>query len=97
MGAYWEHSAAEFREKLPRYYATFRASQGVMKWVRYRGWRFEEETVEGDALRLRMRFDSEEEAIQFALSFGSQIEALDPPALRTEVVTAAQATIARYA
>ena len=97
LGAYWEHSAAEFREKLPRYYATFRASQGVMKWVRYRGWRFEEETVEGDALRLRMRFDSEEEAIQFALSFGSQIEALDPPALRTEVVTAAQATIARYA
>ncbi len=44
LAAYWEHSAIEFREKLPRYYATFLAEEPVMRWVRYRGWRLEEET-----------------------------------------------------
>ena len=45
LAAYWEHSASEFREKLPRYYATFLAEEPVMRWVRYRGWRLEEETA----------------------------------------------------
>ena len=39
LTAYWESSAAAFREKLPRYYASFRASPAIMRWVRYRGWR----------------------------------------------------------
>jgi predicted DNA-binding transcriptional regulator YafY len=33
LAAYWERSAAEFREKLPRYYATFRASPAVMNTI----------------------------------------------------------------
>ena len=45
LPAYWERSASEFREKLPRYYATFLAEEPVMRWVRYRGWRLEEETA----------------------------------------------------
>ncbi|HXA04619.1 MAG TPA: WYL domain-containing protein, partial [Bryobacteraceae bacterium] len=52
LTVYWERSAAEFREKLPRYYATFLASPAVMRWVRYRGWRLEEEAPEGDRVRL---------------------------------------------
>jgi predicted DNA-binding transcriptional regulator YafY len=39
LAAHWERSAAEFPEKLPRYYATFLAEPSVMRWVRYRGWR----------------------------------------------------------
>lgn len=96
LAAYWENSASEFRDKLPRYYATFVADRAVMKWVRYRGWRLEEETQEGDAARIRMRFDAEEEAIQFALSFGGRLEAIDPPELRAKVVAAALATVERY-
>jgi predicted DNA-binding transcriptional regulator YafY len=96
MAEYWDRSATEFRDKLPRYYATFLASPAVMRWVRYRGWRLEEETVEGESVRVRLRFDAEEEALQFALSFGGQIEAMDPPELRAKVVAAAQAILARY-
>jgi predicted DNA-binding transcriptional regulator YafY len=39
LSAYWERSAAEFREQLPRYHATFLVKPTVMRWVRYRGWR----------------------------------------------------------
>jgi predicted DNA-binding transcriptional regulator YafY len=96
LPTYWEHSATEFREKLPRYYATFLASRGVMRWVRYRGWRLEEEADAGEAVRIRLRFDAEEEAVQFALSFGGQVEAIDPPELRDKVLAGARATMALY-
>jgi len=96
LAEYWERSAAEFREKLPRYYASFLAHPDVMHWVRYRGWRLEQETAAGDSVRIRLRFDSEEEALQFALSFGGRMEAVDPLELRDKIVAAAQAAIARY-
>ncbi|MBZ5592762.1 MAG: YafY family transcriptional regulator [Acidobacteriia bacterium] len=96
LTAYWERSAAEFREKLPRYYATFLASPAVMRWVRYRGWRLEQEIPEGDRVRVRLRFDVEEEAVQFALSFGGDIEVMEPQELRTKVLAGARAIVARY-
>jgi len=96
LAAYWERSAAEFREKLPRYYATFLANLEVMRWARYRGWRLEEETPEGDAVRFRMRFDADFEALQFALSFGPDIFVIEPEELRAKVLAAAEAVTARY-
>jgi predicted DNA-binding transcriptional regulator YafY len=96
LATYWEHSAAEFREKLPRYYATFLASPAVMRWVRYRGWRLEQEAPEGDSIRLRLRFDAEEEAVQFALSFGGDIEVVEPDGLRSKVLDGARAIVRRY-
>ncbi len=97
LAAYWENSAAEFREKLPRYYATFCATPAVMRWVRYRGWRLQEESAEGDAVRIRLRFDAADEALQFALSFGGEIQVLEPDELRSRVLGAAHAIGARYA
>lgn len=93
---YWARSATEFREKLPRYYATFLAAPSAMRWVRYRGWRLEDEAPEGDRIRVRLRFDIEEEAIQFALSFGGDIEAVEPHELRAKALAAALATVQRY-
>jgi predicted DNA-binding transcriptional regulator YafY len=96
LAAFWERSATEFRDKLPRYYATFLASRDVMQWVRYRGWRLEEETDAGEWVRIRLRFDAEEEALQFALSFGGKIAAIDPPELRVKVLAGAHAILERY-
>lgn len=93
LAAYWERSAVEFREKLPRYYATFLAKPEVMRWVRYRGWRLEEETVEGDVVRIRVRFDVEEEAVQFALSFGGDVVVMEPAELREKVLAGALAIV----
>jgi predicted DNA-binding transcriptional regulator YafY len=96
LAEYWSRSAVEFRDKLPRFYAIFLAESAVMRWVRYRGWRIEEERMEGDRVRVRVRFDIEEEALQFALSFGPGVEVIDPVELRSKVVLAAQALLARY-
>jgi predicted DNA-binding transcriptional regulator YafY len=96
LAAFWERSAAAFREKLPRYYATFLASPDVMRWVRYRGWRLEQEAIDGNKIRIRLRFDIEEEAVQFALSFGGRIEAIEPKELRAKVLAGAQAAAQLY-
>ena len=96
LAGYWARSAAQFREKLPRYYATFLANPSVMQWVRYRGWRVEEETAQGEFIRIRMRFDLEEEAVQFALSFGGDVQVAEPEALRDRVVAGARAVLSAH-
>jgi predicted DNA-binding transcriptional regulator YafY len=97
LAAYWETSTVEFRERLPRYYATFLVEPSVMRWVRYRGWRLEEEQQDGGGrVRIRLRFDAEEEGLQFALSFGADLEVIEPAELRDKVLVAARATLERY-
>lgn len=96
LANYWERSSAEFREKLPQYHATFLVDAAALRWIRYRGWRVEEETPAGDRVRLRLRFDAEEEALQFALSLGASVEVIEPAALRGQIRAAALATAARY-
>jgi predicted DNA-binding transcriptional regulator YafY len=96
IAAYWERSATEFREKLPQFRATFLAKPSVMQWIRYRGWRLEEETPEGALVRVRLRFDVEVEALQFALSFGADVEVVDPAELRGQVREAALAMLGLY-
>jgi len=95
LTSYWERSATEFREKLPRFYASFLVNPPVMRWIRYRGWRLEEEAPEGERVRVRLRFDVEEEALQFALSFGADLEVTEPPELHAKVVAAAEAILRR--
>jgi predicted DNA-binding transcriptional regulator YafY len=90
---YWERSISEFREKLPRYEAEFLIHSEAIRWVRYRGWRLIEERVEGERVRVRVRFDAEEEAVQFALSLGAALVMLDPPMLRERVREQARAIL----
>jgi predicted DNA-binding transcriptional regulator YafY len=61
-----------------------------MRWARYRGWRLEEETPDGGRVRIRLRFDIEEEALQFALSFGPDLEVVEPAELRGKVLASAE-------
>ena len=96
IAAYWERSASEFREKLPQFRALYLVKPSVVRWARYRGWRLEEEAPEGALVRIRIRFDAEEEALQFALAFGADVELVEPAELRTRVREAARATAALY-
>jgi len=94
---YWERSATEFREKLPQYRALFMAKPSVMQWIRYRGWRLEEERPEGPLVRVLLRFDAAVEALQFALGFGADVEVVEPVELRAQVREAAQRMLELYA
>ncbi len=96
LAEHWERAATEFREKLPSYYATFLADAECMGWVRYRGRRVEQETREGERIRIRMRFDVADEALQFALALGAAIEVCEPEELRARVLAGAEAIVQRY-
>lgn len=96
LAAYWERSAAEFREKLPQFHAVFLVKPSAMHWIRYRGWRLEEETPEGQRVRVCVRFDAEVEALHFALSLAADLEVIEPVELRAQVCTAAREVLAVY-
>lgn len=100
LAAYWKQSASEFQAALPRFYATLRLAPSVFPWMRYPGRGSRVERTEGpDSLGrtvVYMRFDAEEEACQFACSFGGQVEVLEPESLRQKVIEAAESALALY-
>jgi len=100
LAAYWQQSAAEFRAGLPRFYAKIRIGPSVSRWMSYPGRASRvqhSEAPDADGWStLTMRFDVEEEACQFALSFGPQAEVLEPESLREKVIAAVEGLRVRY-
>jgi len=97
LAKYWEESSSDFRERLPQVFATYLADPKIVRWIRYKGWRVVEQAEEGERIRFRLRFDSEEEVVQLALAHATEIELLEPAALRQVVREAARATSQKYA
>ncbi len=96
LASYWERSATEFRKKLPQYRVTLKAKPDVLRWIHYRGWRLEEEQSETDHVRVRLRFDSEEEALQFSVGLGDEVEVIEPVELRKKVCKRANSILRFY-
>lgn len=98
---YWERSAVQFKSQLPEYKALVRAHPDVIPRLNFGG-RFAriEHAGPPDAagwIKVAMRFDVEEMAVEYALSFGAKMEVLDPPTLRGKVIDAAKGVISFYA
>jgi predicted DNA-binding transcriptional regulator YafY len=96
LAKYWEESSSRFREKLPEVNATYLIDPSVLRWVRYKGWRVVEQVDEGERIRVRLRFDSEEEVVQLALAHGADVELIEPAALREVVREAARGIVQKY-
>jgi predicted DNA-binding transcriptional regulator YafY len=97
LAAYWETSTTRFREHLPRYDATFLVTHAILPWVCYRSSRLIAKTPVGDLVRVTLRFDAPEEARQFALAGGAELEVVAPQELREQVIATARAIVAAYA
>lgn len=97
LAKYWEESTSRFREQLPAVIATYLINPRILHWIRYKGWRVVEQVVEGEWIRVRLRFDGEDEIIQLALAHGADIELIEPANLRNVVRDAATATARKYA
>jgi predicted DNA-binding transcriptional regulator YafY len=97
LAAYWEASTNRFREHLPRYDATFLVTHAILPWVCYRSSRVIAKTPVGDLVRVSLRFDAREEARQFALAGGAELEVVAPQELREQVIATARAIVAAYA
>jgi len=101
LAGYWEQSTVNFKAQLPRYTAIVRAHPDVFPRLRFAG-RFarigQAEPPDADGwIRVTLRFDVEEMAVEWALSFGSKIEVLEPTTLRKKVIGAAESVLAFYA
>ncbi|HSD45414.1 MAG TPA: YafY family protein [Pyrinomonadaceae bacterium] len=100
LAAYWEQSTTAFKSATPNYVAQFRVSPDVFLRLRFAG-RFARvgDVLEKDAdgwLRITVGFDVEDMAVEYALSFGSKLEVIEPRSLREKVIAAAQEVIEFY-
>ncbi len=100
LAAYWEQATADFVANLPSYSATLRVASAMVPWIRSM-WRYarivnEEPPDAAGWIELSVQFEVEEEACQYVLSFGPQIEVLEPQGLREKVIHLAQSVVAFY-
>ena len=100
LAHFWEQSTDRFKSKLPNYSATFRVSPDVFPRLAFAG-RFARVGAAGVKddrgwIEIEVGFDVEEMACEYALSFGSKLEVISPPALRDKVIDAAQKVLEFY-
>lgn len=100
LAAYWAQSVATFVADLPRYPARVRVAPEIQRRLRFAG-RFAkfEETLPPDEdgwQELTIRFETINEASEYALSFGPYLEVLEPAELRAKVLELAERTVAFY-
>jgi predicted DNA-binding transcriptional regulator YafY len=100
LAGYWQQSTAAFKDHLPRYQAVLRVSPDALPRIRYAG-RFARVEETGEAgpdgwTRVSMRFQFEAEAVEWVLSFGTQIEVIEPRVLGERVLEMARDVIAFY-
>jgi predicted DNA-binding transcriptional regulator YafY len=100
LAAFWAGSVARLKARAPHFRATLRAHKSVLHLLPYAG-RFSrvESLGETDAegwATVRMRFQFEEDARGLALSFGTQVEVVEPAGLREEIVRMAEEVVAFY-
>jgi predicted DNA-binding transcriptional regulator YafY len=100
LAAFWEQSAAAYRAHLPGYRARVRVRREIVARMPYAG-RFARiekagQPDEGGWVEVSLRFDAEEMACEYALGFGTQLEVLEPAALRERVLAAASSVVDFY-
>jgi predicted DNA-binding transcriptional regulator YafY len=100
LAAYWEQSAASFKASAPNYLASFWVSPSVLLRLNFAG-RFARvnetnETDERGWKKVFIGFDVDEMACEYAVSFGPNIEVIEPMTLREKVVAMTKATLEFY-
>jgi len=101
LAAYWEQSAASFKANLPQYRTTVRVRREIFPRIGFAG-RFArieqaDQPDEAGWVKVSIRFDVEEMACEYVLSFGAQMEVLEPDSLREKVIKMAEGVLAFYA
>jgi predicted DNA-binding transcriptional regulator YafY len=100
LAAYWEQATADFVANLPSYSATLRVAPAMLQWI-HSMWKYarivhQEPPDEQGWIRLDVQFEVEQEACQYVLGFGPQIEVLEPQELREKVIHLARSVVELY-
>ena len=100
LAEYWEQSASTLKASTPKYLASFWVSPSVVLRLSFAG-RFARvmETDETDTRgwkKVHVGFDVEEMACEYAVSFGPNLEVIEPVTLREKVIAMTKATLEFY-
>lgn len=100
LAAFWEQSSIDFRANLPRYPATVRVDPAILTYMRTVGRYARIVSTEPPGadgwIQVSMLFEEEHSACEYVLSFGPQMEVVEPQVLREKVVEAAENIVALY-
>ena len=100
LAAYWAQSSTHFVANLPRYPVTVRIAPEVLEQVYHAGRYARIDHVEPPGadgwIMLRLLFENEDAACGYILSFGTQVEILEPQSLRENVIRLAESVAAFY-
>jgi predicted DNA-binding transcriptional regulator YafY len=98
LARFWHESREEFQARLPRFFGTIRVAPDAF-YLASAPWRLnriEEESVDDDGwIRLRIRWDTLDEAVSHVLGLGAKAEVVDPPELHRAVLESARALVGR--
>lgn len=101
LAAYWSQSIADFKGHLPRYSTTVRVDPSILSYMRLTGRYARIEQIcppdEDGWVRLSIQFEEERGACEYVVSFGSQIEVIEPASLRDKVIQVAESILLHYA
>lgn len=100
LAAYWEQAKVEFKAGLPTYYATIRVAPEAVERLAWGGRYARIERIDPPDERgwhsVFMRFQYETDAAEYILSYGTQVEVVEPADLRDKVIALAESVIAFY-
>jgi predicted DNA-binding transcriptional regulator YafY len=101
LAEYWEQAASSFKSGAPKYLASFWVSPSVLLRLNFAG-RFArvnetDETDERGWRKVLIGFDVDEMACEYAVSFGPNMEVIEPVTLREKVIAMTKATLDFYA
>jgi predicted DNA-binding transcriptional regulator YafY len=101
LAAYWAQSSAHFVAHLPRFLVVVRIAPEVLPMIYWAG-RYAQikqiEDASGDGwITVHLQFESEDSACGYLLSYGIQVEIVEPQSLRERVRQLAESVAAYYA
>lgn len=101
LAGYWSESSTTFMANIPRHPVSVRITRDALPRVTQAGRYIQLEQIsppdEQGWLTARILFEYKDEICGYLLSFGTEIEILDPPELRTQVIELARQMAAFYA
>lgn len=101
LASYWQESSADFVAHIPRHIVNVRLTQSALSRVLHAGRFIQVEQVSppdnAGWLTARITFEAKEEACGYLISFGTELEILDPLEMREQVISLAQNLVTFYA
>jgi predicted DNA-binding transcriptional regulator YafY len=100
LARYWQESSAIFMANIPRHPVSVRIAQSALSRVTQAGRYIQLEQLgppdEHGWVAARILFEYKDEMCGYLLSFGAEVEILDPPELRAQVLDLARSMVAFY-